>query len=124
MSAGDERAAGSGKGTDATATAGRTGTVDDAGGAAVRPVFQLPPDLPDGRAIAASTHNRQCLGYSCRLVDLLAARDCRCDVYLGGKLNAILEGDTEPSDAGGLLREIGVLPCRNVPELVEQAARV
>jgi hypothetical protein len=73
-------------------------------------------------AIAVSTHNGQCVGYSTRLVELLKDAGCRCDVYIGGKLNTIFEGDTEPSDACPMLREVGVSPCRTIAELVEQAA--
>jgi methylmalonyl-CoA mutase cobalamin-binding subunit len=73
-------------------------------------------------AIAVSTHNGQCVGYSARLIELLKDAGCRCDVYIGGKLNTIVEGETEPSDACAMLTEIGAMPCRSIAELVEQAA--
>jgi len=77
-------------------------------------------------SIAVSAHNGQCLSYGVRLAELLAAdgpdAPC-CTIYVGGKLNAILEGDTEPSDMCERLREAGLVPCRSVLDLVEHAAR-
>ena len=73
--------------------------------------------------IAVSAHNGQCLTYGTRLAELLEADGLSCSIYVGGKLNAILDGDTEPSDMCERLREAGLVPCRAVLDLVEQSAK-
>jgi methylmalonyl-CoA mutase cobalamin-binding subunit len=75
-------------------------------------------------ALAVSTHNGQCLSYGSSLTELLKASGLSCPVFIGGKLNAILEGDSEPSDMCSRLREIGVVPCDSVAALVESAVEV
>jgi methylmalonyl-CoA mutase cobalamin-binding subunit len=73
--------------------------------------------------IAVSTHNGQCLAYGARIMELLRARGGRSPVYLGGKLNSILEGDAEPTDVSERLRELGITPCRSTLELFEAMGR-
>lgn len=77
---------------------------------------------PSGVSLAVSTHNGQCLGYADRLLEALASEGLNCDVYLGGKLNAILDGDTEPSDACERLRRMGVRPCTSIARLAEEVS--
>jgi methylmalonyl-CoA mutase cobalamin-binding subunit len=71
-------------------------------------------------AICVSMHNGQCLAYGQRIAALLEGSGTQCTVCFGGKLNGILEGDTEPSDMSQRLRDLGILPCATVAELVEQ----
>jgi methylmalonyl-CoA mutase cobalamin-binding subunit len=82
---------------------------------------RAPDDSSPGVALAVSTHNGQCLSYGRGLQELLQANGLACPVFIGGKLNAILEGDSEPSDMCGHLREIGVVPCVSVADLVAAA---
>jgi methylmalonyl-CoA mutase cobalamin-binding subunit len=70
----------------------------------------------DRPAVAISTHNGQCVSYARQLMTLLPAHD-RPDVFIGGKLNTIADGDSEPRDASQLLREMGVIPCRTIADL-------
>lgn len=76
----------------------------------------------DARHVAVSAHNGQCLTYGTRLVELLQAGGYPCAVYVGGKLNAIVDGETEPSDMTARLREAGIVPCPTVADLVEAVA--
>ncbi|HUO71515.1 MAG TPA: hypothetical protein VMU39_12110 [Solirubrobacteraceae bacterium] len=46
--------------------------------------------------------------------------DSRPQVFLGGKLNTLEDGDSEPRDATDLLRTAGVIPCATVEDLVAQ----
>lgn len=87
-------------------------------------VDQDPEDLIkhlEGRfgevGLAVSSHNGQCLTYAERLVHLLAGRRAT-QVFMGGKLNAILPGMTAPSDVSEQLQTLGVVPCARVVDLV------
>jgi len=73
---------------------------------------------PIDAAISVSSHNGQCLTYAQRLMLILGDRR-ETDVFMGGKLNAILPGESEPSDVTDRLRDIGVVPCGRVADLVQ-----
>jgi methylmalonyl-CoA mutase cobalamin-binding subunit len=75
----------------------------------------------DRPAVAISTHNGQCVSYARQLMTLLPAHD-RPDVFIGGKLNTLVDGESEPRDASPLLREIGVVPCRTIEDLAGHLA--
>jgi methylmalonyl-CoA mutase cobalamin-binding subunit len=75
----------------------------------------------DRPAVAISTHNGQCVSYTRQLMTLLPAHD-RPDVFIGGKLNTIADGESEPRDASPLLREMGVVPCRTIEDLAGHLA--
>lgn len=72
--------------------------------------------------VAISSHNGQCLPYVRRLVTLLADRE-DTKVYVGGKLNYIAPGASEPSDVTSQLRDAGAVPCARVVDLVAHVAR-
>lgn len=74
----------------------------------------------DRPALAVSTHNGQCVSYTERLMTLLAAEHRRTDVFIGGKLNTIADGDSEPHDASNMLRAMGALPCHTIEDLLRQ----
>lgn len=89
-------------------------------------VGRTPEDLAallEGRSettsLAVSLHNGQCLAYSERLMSIMLAAGRRTDVFVGGRLNAIFPGESEPRDAVAELREIGVIPCTTVSDLAE-----
>jgi methylmalonyl-CoA mutase cobalamin-binding subunit len=75
----------------------------------------------DRPAVAISTHNGQCVSYTRQLMTLLPQHD-RPDVFIGGKLNTIADGDSEPRDASLLLREMGVVPCQTIEDLAGHLA--
>ena len=72
----------------------------------------------DRPAVAISTHNGQCVSYTERLMALLGSEGRHNDVFIGGKLNAIADGDSEPHDASELLRTMGATPCPTIEDLV------
>jgi methylmalonyl-CoA mutase cobalamin-binding subunit len=72
----------------------------------------------DDTALAVSTHNGQCVRYATRLMEILRQRSRRPSVFIGGKLNSIEQGDSEPRDATDLLRQAGAIPCASVEDLV------
>ena len=56
------------------------------------------------------------------LMSIMLAAGRRTDVFVGGRLNAIFPGESEPRDAVAELREIGVIPCTTVSDLAESLA--
>ena len=78
---------------------------------------------PETTSLAVSLHNGQCLAYSERLMGIMLAAGRHTDVFVGGRLNAIFPGESEPRDAVAELREIGVIPCTTVSDLAEKLAR-
>jgi methylmalonyl-CoA mutase cobalamin-binding subunit len=76
----------------------------------------------DDVAMAISTHNGQCVKYAERLMGILGRGGLRPQVFVGGKLNSIEEGYSEPRDATDLLRRAGVVPCASVEDLVAHFA--
>jgi methylmalonyl-CoA mutase cobalamin-binding subunit len=75
----------------------------------------------DRPAVAISTHNGQCVSYARQLMTLLPVDD-RPDVFIGGKLNTIVDGESEPREASSLLREMGVVPCHTIEDLAGHLA--
>lgn len=73
--------------------------------------------------LAISTHNGQCVAYTERLMGLLGGRDPEPLVFVGGRLNAIRDGHSEPTDATELVRGTGAVPCVSVEDLVSQLVR-
>jgi methylmalonyl-CoA mutase cobalamin-binding subunit len=72
----------------------------------------------DRPAIAISTHNGQCVSYTRQLMTLLESEADPTDVFIGGKLNTIADGDSEPRDASDMLRQMGAIPCPTIEHLV------
>ena len=77
----------------------------------------------DRPAVAISTHNGQCVSYTRQLMTLLEADPDRGDVFIGGKINTIADGDSEPRDASEILREMGAIPCPTIGHLVRALSR-
>lgn len=68
---------------------------------------------------AISLHNGQCVDYAKRLMELKSKRNLEGAFFFGGKLNSIEEGDSCPTDAGDILKGLGVIPCNSIKEMVE-----
>lgn len=58
--------------------------------------------------IAISCHNGQALDYGRQLLQLAEKRQKKYCIFMGGKLNAILPGHSEPTEIDGMLRELGI----------------
>ena len=103
----------------------RTGVVIDRGLIIPNWVTGLPERLreraPQGTSfVLGGVEDHVRVSYARQLMMLLPAD--RPDVFLGGKLNTITDGDAEPRDASSLLREIGVVPCRTIHDLAGHLA--
>ena len=79
----------------------------------------------DADAIAVSTYNGVALSYARRLKAELQARGADTPVFIGGRLNEIME-DTDsslPVEVEKEVRQAGVTPCANVEEMLEALAQ-
>jgi len=69
--------------------------------------------------IAISTHDGWCLDYSRHLMDLVKQRRQPVKIFMGGRLNGIVEGSKEPVDVTDQLVGLGINPCKDVIDLVK-----
>lgn len=58
--------------------------------------------------IGISCHNGQALDYGRQLIELTKERDANYMIFMGGKLNAILPGESEPVEIAHILDEMGI----------------
>ena len=72
--------------------------------------------------IALTTHNGLCLDYGKRLVETAKQRNQEIKVFMGGVLNGMVEGVTEPIDVSDWLTELGIYPCKVLDDLFKQIA--
>ena len=89
------------------------------GGVGLDPVDVL--DLADEAGasdICISLHNGQALNYAKEIAQLAMKRSNRYQIYVGGVLNSILEGDETPSDVADMIEQLGVHTARTVEELL------
>lgn len=70
--------------------------------------------------LAVSVHNGHGLDWGSRLMEMASGRGQDVKVFMGGRLNAILEGETEPVDITEHLRAIGVIPCQDLIEMTRE----
>jgi len=67
--------------------------------------------------IMISTHNGISWGWGKRIMDEARRRKQNVRVFMGGKLNAILEGAAEPVDVTDRLAGIGIIPCSEITDV-------
>ena len=78
-------------------------------GVDVDPIDVLDAADEDGTSyLGVSCHNGQALDYGKQLLDLAVERGKEYVIFMGGKLNAILPGDAEPTEIGPMLCELGI----------------
>ncbi len=70
--------------------------------------------------VGVSCHNGQALDYGSQLLQLAKERDKKYFFFMGGKLNAILPGCSEPVEIDHMLKEIGILATNDLRETVEK----
>jgi Methylmalonyl-CoA mutase, C-terminal domain/subunit (cobalamin-binding) len=58
--------------------------------------------------IGVSCHNGQALDYGKQLLELAGSRGKDYSIFMGGKLNAILPGHSEPTEIGNKLTDLGI----------------
>lgn len=81
-------------------------------------------DEVDTRFIGVSCHNGQALDYGRQLVSLAEDRGKKYWIFMGGKLNAILPGHSEPTDISGMLEELGIHASNDIRITVEQISGI
>ncbi|MGO0861819.1 cobalamin-dependent protein, partial [Clostridioides difficile] len=74
--------------------------------------------------IAVSTHCGQCLDYSRQIVQLSEKRGKKYNVMLGGMMNSMLPGYTEPVDVKNMINEIGVHASNNFEQMVNYICNI
>jgi len=73
------------------------------------PIDVLDAADEDGTSyVGVSCHNGQALDYGKQLLELASERGKEYLIFMGGKLNAILPGDAEPTEIGPKLCELGI----------------
>lgn len=79
------------------------------GGLDVEPVDLLDiADEENASVIGISAHNGQALGFARQLLELAKERNKEYFVFMGGVLNGILPGHSEPVDVSDMINELGV----------------
>lgn len=69
--------------------------------------------------IGISVHNGQGLDYARIITELAKERHRKYNIFMGGKLNAILPGKSEPEDVTELIAETGVYPVDDLEEEIK-----
>ena len=72
--------------------------------------------------IGISTHNGQALGLAEQVLEELNERSGTYTVFLGGVLNTILPGHSEPSDVKNMINEKGVFASNDIIEIIQMLA--
>lgn len=89
------------------------------GGVDMEPASAL--DLADEEGtsfIAVSAHNGQGLDYSKQIINLAEQRGKEYTVFMGGMLNGLLPGNSEPVDVTDLINETGVHASNDLEDLI------
>ena len=81
-------------------------------------------DEEDSGIIGISAHNGQALGFARNLKELAAARKKDYFVFMGGILNGILPGHSEPSDVSGLIDELGIHADDDIEKTIRKIANL
>lgn len=79
-------------------------------------------DEEDTKFIGISCHNGQALDYARQLLELAKQRGRDYWVFMGGKLNAILPGQSEPTEIGDMLAEMGIHSENDITITVKKIA--
>ena len=74
--------------------------------------------------LGVSCHNGQALDYGRMLVNLARERGREYFIFMGGVLNAILPGRTEPTDVSQMLKDIGIFAQNDLVKTVEEIKKV
>lgn len=74
--------------------------------------------------VCVSVHNGQALDYSKQLLELSSKRNKKWPIFMGGKLNGILPGESLPQDMSGFINEMGIIACNSLPEMVERMLKI
>lgn len=89
------------------------------GGVDIDPAVIL--DLADEEGtgyVGISVHNGQALDYAKSLVELAKERKKEYRITMGGRLNAILPGDSEASDVSEMIKKLGIFASNDFAESI------
>lgn len=75
-------------------------------------------DEENASNIAVSCHNGQALGYGRQMLQLSEERGKRYKIFMGGKLNSILPGHSEPTEIGDMLEDMGIDASNDIKKTV------
>lgn len=81
-------------------------------------------DEVDTKYIGISCHNGQALDYGRQLIQLAEERGKEYWIFMGGKLNAILPGHSEPIEIGDMLMDLGIHAENDIALTVEQLSNL
>lgn len=95
----------------------------DAGVDASVPYILDIADEEDARIVGVSTHNGQALGIARQLVEEAGKREAEYRFFMGGVLNTILPGHTEPSDVTNMINGMGIAAENNIVEGIHALMR-
>lgn len=90
------------------------------GGVEIDPVNLL--DIADEEGVTnvgISVHNGQALDYGKQLLELAKERNKKYHFFMGGKMNTILPGHSDPSEVDSMLRDMGINATNNLEETIE-----
>lgn len=77
-------------------------------------------DEENTRIVCISCHNGQALDYGRQVLQLAKERGKDYAIFMGGKLNAILPGHSEPTEIGHMLLDMGIHAENDIVLTVEQ----
>lgn len=69
--------------------------------------------------VAVSCHIGEALDYSKQLIQLAEDRGKHYNFFMGGKLNAILPGHSEPTEVGDMIEELGVINSNDFERMLD-----
>lgn len=75
-----------------------------------------------GEVLAISTHNGMAYEFAQLLRDELTRRSVDVPVFMGGRLNQGIEGESLPRDVTDELTDYGITPCPSVEQFIEELA--
>jgi methylmalonyl-CoA mutase cobalamin-binding subunit len=81
-------------------------------------------DEENTRFVGVSCHNGQALDYGRQLVQLAKERGKDYWIFMGGKLNAILPGGSEPTEIDYMLKEMGIHAENDIKKTVNQMCKI
>lgn len=74
--------------------------------------------------LAISTHNGMAHEFAKLLRDELTRRSVDLPVFMGGRLNQSVEGESLPKDVTGELKGFGITPCSSVDQFLEELTKL
>lgn len=69
--------------------------------------------------IGISTHNGQSLGIAQQMKAVMAERNKKYTIFMGGVLNTILPGNSEPSDVTTMINDLGMLAANDLKVTID-----